>query len=1176
MTDVAALALAVDSSPVVAATGALERMNAEAGRSPERVGRIKSATDALVAALEKNATATSALTARMSAMEAASDRAATSVGKVGTQAKQATDNVIQFTGATQGAKRGLDEAAVSADRVSAAWAKLAAEGARVNQQMTVLGQAELRLRSLQSSGGVQQRPQVFGDRMGAGSAAVNQNLTPQGQAQFRMSSLSSDGSVGVRPGMAAPTASQMRGGRLDAFQAQNLFYQGTDVVASYASGMSLATIAMQQGGQIAPTFMGPGGASIKGVMSQVSEGVSSLANRIGVFGGAVGGATAAVALAITAQQSYATTQLAVARQLAGAGGRTSGLSVSEINAIAEAGGGGLSVRERRAGGGELASAGLRGQMVTALLGTAKDYAATTGQDQSDAIQQLGAAFANPTQGAEALNKQLGFLNATTAENVQRLQAQGDKVGAQRVLFDAYNASLIKSAELTTGWGRVTDAAGNIISDIWDKIGGAVDRVVTGGDLEARIKDAERVLNTRRGVAGYLPGFAGDPLVQSAEKDLADLVRQRTEQQQRATTAQQAARSREADAILKSLNPATEGLKKLEDQAANIRRPFGTNWIDPNGDAQRAIDGLAKQTAQMRADLEAGGAGFADSVRNAQFQVKTVGYAPNAMDAAQINKAADDKRLEAMRGASINTDMGQLDKQLASIEAERKLLLEAQQARTVYDAGSSGGRYLRSIADVPEQYRQFYINSSNASGVDVNLLAAQGYKESRFKPNALSPAGAQGIAQFMPDTARAMGLSNPYDPESAIMAQGRLMRQLLNQFNGDEVAALIGYNAGPGRSQKFLASGRDVSVLPRETRDYVASIRNGAPNSGDAVQESVTRTRALELERQQTKALTDAGGEQTAQLRAQQEALKLVSDATGRNQEVSKALADQYAAEARERENLRMAGQFSGFVANDNFARQQLGRDRTDQQAYAAARPYAGTDYYDQVVNRTRDTVALTEAKQMVNDGATTFVSALRRGASASEALAAAFGSAADKLLSKALDSLISGGFNMLGGSGGSGGAGGFLSSLFGGGGDSGLPNLNFGFDAGGYTGHGGRHEIAGIVHKGEVVWSQSDVARYGGAAVVERMRMGYPGYADGGVVGAARSAMAGAGGTQINAPIAITMQGSSGDAARDAEHRDAAAAQLRDTMVSVYREQEARSLQTNGNLWKAGVRRAGG
>ncbi|MGV2132770.1 phage tail length tape measure family protein [Agrobacterium vitis] len=84
-----------------------------------------------------------------------------------------------------------------------------------------------------------------------------------------------------------------------------------------------------------------------------------------------------------------------------------------------------------------------------------------------------------------------------------------------------------------------------------------------------------------------------------------------------------------------------------------------------------------------------------------------------------------------------------------------------------------------------------------------------------------------------------------------------------------------------------------------------------------------------------------------------------------------------------------------------------------------------------------------------------------------------------------------------------------MSSLFGGSVDPTSifwrPNTTFssflGFDSGGYTGAGGRKEPAGVVHKGEVVWSQDDVARAGGAATVDAMRLGYRGYDKGGVVG---------------------------------------------------------------------------
>lgn len=90
--------------------------------------------------------------------------------------------------------------------------------------------------------------------------------------------------------------------------------------------------------------------------------------------------------------------------------------------------------------------------------------------------------------------------------------------------------------------------------------------------------------------------------------------------------------------------------------------------------------------------------------------------------------------------------------------------------------------------------------------------------SNGNPNAVSPAGAQGIAQFMPATAAAYGLRDPFDPVAAIAAQARLMGELLAQFGGSVELALAAYNAGPG------AVRRHGGIPPyAETRNYVQKV-----------------------------------------------------------------------------------------------------------------------------------------------------------------------------------------------------------------------------------------------------------------------------------------------------------------------------------------------------------------
>jgi hypothetical protein len=109
------------------------------------------------------------------------------------------------------------------------------------------------------------------------------------------------------------------------------------------------------------------------------------------------------------------------------------------------------------------------------------------------------------------------------------------------------------------------------------------------------------------------------------------------------------------------------------------------------------------------------------------------------------------------------------------------------------ASTTSGAALPSF--VPAQYRETILRAGTRWSVSPALLAGQLMAESGFDPNAGSPAGAQGIAQFMPSTAAAYGLTNPYDPVAAIDAQAHLMSDLLRQFGSPELA-LAAYNAGP--------------------------------------------------------------------------------------------------------------------------------------------------------------------------------------------------------------------------------------------------------------------------------------------------------------------------------------------------------------------------------------------
>ena len=108
------------------------------------------------------------------------------------------------------------------------------------------------------------------------------------------------------------------------------------------------------------------------------------------------------------------------------------------------------------------------------------------------------------------------------------------------------------------------------------------------------------------------------------------------------------------------------------------------------------------------------------------------------------------------------------------------------------------------------------SSALAQHLPVAFLTGLIWQESNFQPDAVSPAGARGIAQFMPGTAAERGLANPSDPEAAIPKAAELLANLKQRFGNLGLAAAA-YNAGATRVANWLAG---LGVLPPETRGYV--------------------------------------------------------------------------------------------------------------------------------------------------------------------------------------------------------------------------------------------------------------------------------------------------------------------------------------------------------------------
>jgi soluble lytic murein transglycosylase-like protein len=121
-------------------------------------------------------------------------------------------------------------------------------------------------------------------------------------------------------------------------------------------------------------------------------------------------------------------------------------------------------------------------------------------------------------------------------------------------------------------------------------------------------------------------------------------------------------------------------------------------------------------------------------------------------------------------------------------------------------------------------------AASRHGVDPALLAGLVRQESNFNPRAGSPAGAQGLTQLMPATARGLGVTDPLDPAQSLDGGARYLRQMLDKFGGDPTRALAAYNAGPGAVARFggVPPYAETQNYVRQVQAYAAEYRASAP------------------------------------------------------------------------------------------------------------------------------------------------------------------------------------------------------------------------------------------------------------------------------------------------------------------------------------------------------------
>ncbi len=500
-------------------------------------------------------------------------------------------------------------------------------------------------------------------------------------------------------------------------------------------------------------------------------------------------------------------------------------------------------------------------------------------------------------------------------------------------------------------------------------------------------------------------------------------------------------------------------------------------------------------------------------RSARQAANELAIENDRLISSQESKAQ--QRADAIKAINTRIDKGVADAKLAG-ELQLAERLEAQRAQAV--------------AAIERKYRE---RSPSGAGMASASRAAglQGYKDELAVEQARIAAGTQSLrAQF---AARQISADDYY----------RHMRELIQQGADAEARSLEGQIAFLGR---HAAAGREGIAVQRQRAELEARLAKVRTEGASKLEVLATEEAASEKTRASVVAAYGAALEASNEaLRRHMQARVAQVGLGDREYEIQQQINDAYADSAEKLRQLalqRSAGQLDEKTYNEQKAIQDamtLDRVLAIRDGYAELQEAEGNwllgakgawaNYQEEAGNAAKQMggvvgsvfsgledvwVRFTETgKISFSDMTKSILADLAR-----IQIKKAIVGIGDTLF----DGFLSGG---AAGASGATGTGGMFASVM-------QKLLRNGKAEGGYTGPGGKFEPAGIVHKGEVVWSQADIARAGGVGIVEAMRRGVRAFADGGVVGGGVPAVGVLGGINVN--VRNAPQGTTASASRNA------------------------------------------